>query len=72
MYKRQTAFDEGDVDLTGLEDDLKGQVKAGKIEIVVKGTEEAMAAIKKSDLRLSADLGDLGEGTHQVDLTRCV
>ena len=69
LSSKTFTFDEGDVDLTGLEDDLKGQVKAGKIEIVVKGTEEAMAAIKKSDLRLSADLGDLGEGTHQVDLT---
>lgn len=69
LSSKTFTFDEGDVDLTGLEDDLKGQVRAGKIEIVVKGTEEAMAAIKKSDLRLSADLGDLGEGTHQVDLT---
>ena len=69
LSSKTFTFDEGDVDLTGLEDDLKGQVKAGKIEIVVKGTEEAMAAIKKSDLRLSADLGDLGEGMHQVDLT---
>ncbi len=47
LSSKTFTFDEGDVDLTGLEDDLKGQVKAGKIEIVVKGTEEAMAAIKK-------------------------
>ncbi len=68
LSNKTFTFDEGDVDLTGLSNDLKGQVKAGKIEIVVKGTEDAVAAIKKSDLRLSADLSDLGEGSHQVDL----
>ena len=68
LSNKTFAFDEGDVDLTGLNNDLKGQIKAGKIEIVIKGTEDAIAAIKKSDLRLSADLSDLGEGSHQVDL----
>ena len=68
LSSKTFTFDEGDVDLTGLGEDLQGQVKKGKIEIVVKGTEDAVAAIKKSDLRLSADLSDFEEGTYQVDL----
>lgn len=68
LSSKTFTFDEGDVDLTGLGEDLQGQVKKGKIEIVVKGTEDAVAAIKKSDLRLSVDLSDFEEGTYQVDL----
>lgn len=68
LSSKTFTFTGEDVDLAGLADELSAQVRSGKIEIVIRGTEAAVADIKKSDLVLTADLSDMDEGNHQVEL----
>ena len=61
-------FNSDELELTGLADDLNAEILTDRVEVLLRGTEEQLSAIKKSDITLSIDLTDLEEGNHTVSL----
>lgn len=68
LESRTFTFDEGDVELTGLGEDLEAEVQAAEIKIVIKGREEDLEAIEEGSITLTADLSQLEKGSHSVSL----
>lgn len=68
LESRTFTFDGKDVKLTGLKEDLKAEIRTARIEIVVKGRKEDLDALDEAAFRLTADLEDLDEGSHNVSL----
>lgn len=69
LESRTFTFHEDDVELKGLAEGLKAEVKTAAIEITVKGRKEDLEAIDESAFQLTADLSDLEEGSHDVEIT---
>lgn len=65
---RSFTFDSGDIELIGLGNDLNADVKAERITVTLIGKKEDIDAISKSDIKLTASLQNLQEGSHQVEL----
>lgn len=68
LESRTFTFNGEDVKLTGLGGDLNADIKTAKIEIVVRGRKEDLEALSEENFRLTADLKDLDEGSHNVSL----
>ncbi len=68
LESRTFTFDEGDVELTGLGEDLEAEVQAAEIKVVLKGREEDLEAIEEGSITLTADLSQLEKGSHSVSL----
>lgn len=63
------SFDAEDIELEGLDENLRAELRQGvKIEVTVKGSEEVLAAAEKADITLSVDLSGLEPGVHHVSL----
>lgn len=57
--------------VTGLGSGLQAEwqtPEAGLLDVTVSGTKEVIDALQPGDIKLTADLSDLGEGNHQIEL----
>ncbi|WP_425756757.1 CdaR family protein [Ihubacter sp. rT4E-8] len=68
LESRTFTFDEKNIELTGLREDQKAEIKPVQIEVVLKGRKEDLDAIVDDGFKLTADLKDLKVGIHTVIL----
>ncbi|MCI2147514.1 MAG: CdaR family protein [Clostridiales bacterium] len=67
-YSKDFVFRGSDIEVNDLGSDYDAQILTDSVKVTVAGSSKQLSAVKKGDIHLSVGAGDLGEGTHEVQI----
>ncbi len=67
-YSKDFVFSSSDIEVNDLASDYDAQILTDSVKVTVAGSSKQLSAVKKGDIHLSVGAGDLGEGTHEVQI----
>ena len=67
-YSKDFVFRGSDIEVNDLGSDYDAQILTDSVNVTVAGSSKQLSAVKKGDIHLSVGAGDLGEGTHEVQI----
>lgn len=67
-YSKDFVFSSSDIEVNDLGSDYDAQILTDSVKVTVAGSSKQLSAVKKGDIHLSVGAGDLGEGTHEVQI----
>lgn len=67
-YSKDFVFSGSDIEVNDLGSDYDAQLLTDSVKVTVAGSAKQLSAVKKGDIHLSVGAGDLGEGTHEVQI----
>jgi YbbR domain-containing protein len=67
-YSKDFVFSSSDIEVNDLGSDYDAQLLTDSVKVTVAGSSKQLSVVKKGDIHLSVGAGDLGEGTHEVQI----